>query len=88
MVILNITNNNRNYEYIVIYNPNNSRWERWRYYNNGDSTTYDDYYSSADSFGSDYLRLPMSKASGFQNVLIIRCQYRVSAKRFARLTKQ
>lgn len=64
-----ITNNNRDYIYIVIYNQSNSRWERWRYYNHGDNTTYDDYYSSADSFGSDYLRLPISVQTGFQNAI-------------------
>lgn len=60
----------KNYIYIVGYHDDNSyRWCRFDVWDNANSSDYNDNYSSATSHGSDRLRLPIAKVSGFQNAL-------------------
>lgn len=65
-----ITNKNgNNYCNIVFYYNNNGRYEGWRVYNDGTNAAYVDHWSSVGQFNNSYLRIPVSRQSGFQNAL-------------------
>lgn len=65
-----INKDGKNYIYIVGYHDDNSyRWCRFDVWDNANSVDYNDNYSSATSHGSDRLRLPISRNTGFQNAL-------------------